>query len=131
MVEHAETDEAILACYDVMAELRLNISREAFLPTVRSMQKEGLRLACIREGGRVVAVAGYRVSTNLYCNRHLYVDDLVTAEAERSKGHGKVLLAWLRAATCFTSIPACSASARTSSTCAKASSSAATTSASG
>jgi GNAT superfamily N-acetyltransferase len=55
-----------------------------------------LRLACIREGGRVVAVAGYRVSTNLYCNRHLYVDDLVTAEAERSKGHGKVLLAWLR-----------------------------------
>ena len=48
-------------------------------------------------GGRVVAVAGYRVSTNLFCGRHLYVDDLVTAEAERSKGHGKALLAWLRA----------------------------------
>lgn len=97
MVEHAETDEAILACYDVMAELRPHVARESFLPTVRSMQKDGLRLACIREDGRVVAVAGYRVSTNLFCGRHLYVDDLVTAEAARSKGHGKALLAWLRA----------------------------------
>jgi len=97
MVEHAETDEAILACYDVMAELRPHVPREAFLPTVRSMQKDGLRLACIREDGRVVAVAGYRVSTNLFCGRHLYVDDLVTADAARSKGHGKALLAWLRA----------------------------------
>ncbi len=32
MVEPAETDEAILACYDVMAELRPHVSREAFLP---------------------------------------------------------------------------------------------------
>jgi GNAT superfamily N-acetyltransferase len=97
MVEHAETDDAIVACYDVMAELRPHIAREAFLPTVRAMQKDGLRLACIREDGRVVAVAGYRVSTNLFCGRHLYVDDLVTAEAARSRGHGKALRAWLRA----------------------------------
>jgi GNAT superfamily N-acetyltransferase len=97
MVEVAETDEAILACYDVMAELRPHIPREAFLPTVRAMQQDGLQLACIREDGRVVAVAGYRISTNLFCGRHLYVDDLVTAEDARSKGHGKALLAWLRA----------------------------------
>ena len=97
MVEHAESDEAILDCYEVMAELRPHVPRGEFVPTVRAMQKDGLRLACIREGGRVVAVAGYRVSTNLFCGRHLYVDDLVTAEAARSKGHGKALLAWLRA----------------------------------
>ena len=97
MVEHAETDADILACYDVMAELRPNTAREHLLATVRAMQKDGLKLACIRDAGKVVAVAGYRISTNLFCGRHLYVDDLVTADAERSKGHGKVLLAWLRA----------------------------------
>jgi GNAT superfamily N-acetyltransferase len=96
MVEHAETDEAILACHEVMAELRPHVVREDFLKTVRSMQSEGLRLACIRDRGRVVAVAGYRISNNLFCGRHLYVDDLVTAETERSKGHGKELLGWLR-----------------------------------
>ena len=97
MVEPAESDEAILACYDVMAQLRPHVPRESFLATVRAMQKDGLRLACVREEGRVVAVAGYRISTNLFCGKHLYVDDLVTAESERSKGHGKSLLAWLRA----------------------------------
>jgi len=97
MIERAETDEAILACYDVMAELRPHVARADFLASVRAMQKDGLRLACVREDGRVVAVAGYRVSTNLFCGKHLYVDDLVTADSERSKGHGKALLAWLRA----------------------------------
>lgn len=97
MPEHVDTDEAIRECYDVMAELRPHVSRERFLPMVREMQAYGLRLACIREGRRVVAVAGYRISNNLFCGKHLYVDDLVTAETERSKGHGKALLAWLRA----------------------------------
>jgi GNAT superfamily N-acetyltransferase len=96
MVEHAETDEAILACRAVMRELRPHLAEGEFLATVRAMQKDGLRLACIRVDGRVVAVAGYRISTNLFCGRHLYVDDLVTAESERSKGHGQALLAWLR-----------------------------------
>jgi GNAT superfamily N-acetyltransferase len=96
VVEPAETDEAILACYDVMAQLRPHVAREGFLATVRALQKEGLRLACVREDGRVVAVAGYRISNNLFCGKHLYVDDLVTDDAERSKGHGKALLAWLR-----------------------------------
>lgn len=97
MAERVESDEAILACYEVMAELRPHLATGDFLATVRAMQKDGLRLACIRDGARVVAVAGYRISTNLFCGRHLYVDDLVTAESERSKGHGKALLAWLRA----------------------------------
>jgi len=96
VVETAETDETILACYDVMAQLRPHVARGDFLATVRSMQEDGLRLACICESGRVVAVAGYRVSTNLFCGKHLYVDDLVTDDSERSKGHGKELLAWLR-----------------------------------
>lgn len=96
MPEKVESDEAILACYDVLAQLRPHVARGDFLKTVRAMQKDGLRLACIRDGGRVVAVAGYRISTNLFCGSHLYVDDLVTDDAERSKGHGKELLAWLR-----------------------------------
>ncbi len=97
MVEHVETDEAIAACYDVMAELRPNVSRAEFLPVIRALQADGLRLACIRADGRVVAVGGYRLSTNLFYGRHLYVDDLVTSDSERSKGYGKELLAWLRA----------------------------------
>jgi len=97
MVEKVETDAAIAACYDVMAELRPHVSREEFLPVVHALRDDGLRLACIRAEGRIVAVAGYRISTNLFYGKHLYVDDLVTADSVRSKGYGKELLAWLRA----------------------------------
>jgi len=41
-------------------------------------------------------VAGFRVLENLFCGRFLYVDDLVTAAAQRCRGHGAALLAWLR-----------------------------------
>jgi GNAT superfamily N-acetyltransferase len=94
--EHATTDAEIADCYQVMAELRPHVPRERFLPLVKSMHAQGYRLACIREAGRVVAVAGYRLSTNLFYGRNLYVDDLVTADSERSKGHGKALLDWLK-----------------------------------
>lgn len=96
MPEHANTDAEIAACYDVMAELRPHVQREKFVPLIRAMQEGGFRLACIRSGGRVVAVAGYRISTNLFMGHNLYVDDLVTAETERSKGYGRELLGWLR-----------------------------------
>jgi len=97
MPEHADSDTEIAECYDVMAELRPHVGRKEFLPLIRQMQADGFRLACIRAEGRVVAVAGYRLSTNLFYGNSLYVDDLVTAESERSKGYGKELLAWLRA----------------------------------
>lgn len=93
----AVTDGDINDCYEVMAELRPHVQRAAFLATVRAMEPDGFRLAFIRDGERVVAVAGYRVATNLFYGKHLYVDDLVTAGTERSQGHGRVLLAWLRA----------------------------------
>ena len=96
MPEHADTDDEIASCYDVMAELRPHLEREKFVKLIRSMQADGFRLVCIRAEGRVVAVAGYRISTNLFMGHNLYVDDLVTAENERSKGYGRQLLAWLR-----------------------------------
>ena len=54
MPEHAETEAEIAACYEVMAELRPHIAREQFLPLIRSMQKDGFRLACIKAQSRSV-----------------------------------------------------------------------------
>lgn len=96
MPEHAVSDDEIASCFDVMAELRPHLERESFVALIRSMQADGFRLACIRTDSRVVAVVGYRISTNLFMGHNLYVDDLVTAASERSKGYGRELLAWLR-----------------------------------
>lgn len=52
----------------------------------------GAEMCVAREAGRVCGVAVFRVYENTSQGRHLYVDDLVSDEAERSRGVGKALL---------------------------------------
>jgi len=105
-----EVPEAdIASTFDVMVQLRPHLERGGYVATVLRMMAGGFRLAAVREGvpagaeqaggraGRVVAVAGYRLTESLFAGRHLYVDDLVTGETERSRGYGKLLLDWLKA----------------------------------
>jgi len=55
----------------------------------------GGRLVLTVEGDRVLGLALWRVVDNTYEGRRLYVDDLVTDAACRSRGVGHGLLAWL------------------------------------
>ena len=96
-VRPAETDDEIAACFPVMAQLRPHLSAGEFVARVRRQMLSGYRLAFVDDAGRVAAVAGYRLSENLAWGRFLYVDDLVTDAAARSRGHGERLLAWLTA----------------------------------
>jgi GNAT superfamily N-acetyltransferase len=95
----ATTDTEIAACYPVMRELRPHIEEEQFLSRVRSQERAGYRLAYLREASGVVAVAGFRVGVNLAWGRFLYVDDLVTLPAHRSKHYGAKVLSWLKEQT--------------------------------
>jgi GNAT superfamily N-acetyltransferase len=94
--KRALTDQEIENCFEVMSELRTKLRKSDFLKTIRHMESEGYRLAYIEDQGNVVAVAGYRIYTNLFMGKHLYVDDLVTSDAARSKGYGEQMVKWLR-----------------------------------
>ena len=56
----------------------------------------GGRMAVVAEEDAVCAVALWRLIENTYEGRRLYVDDLVTDEARRSQGFGKLLFDWLQ-----------------------------------
>lgn len=92
----ALTDSEISACYPVMQELRPHLVEDQFLSRVRKQATTGYRLAYVQHLDGVVAVAGFRVGENLAWGRFLYVDDLVTLTAHRSKSFGASLLSWLR-----------------------------------
>lgn len=96
MPQIAESDEQIQNCLDVMTQLRPHLTRDEFVPLVRHMQSQGYELAFVQRGMDIVAVAGYRIVTNLHMGKHLYVEDLVTSEEVRSQGCGTQLLNWLR-----------------------------------
>jgi len=94
-IRTATADLEILRCFPVMRELRTGLEEEDFLPRIRRQQETGYQLAFLEAGGRVCAVAGFRLMENLYSGRVLYVDDLVTDPAVRSAGYGGQLFDWL------------------------------------
>src|SRR5690606_28367957 len=54
------------------------------------------RMVALFDGGtQPVSVAGYRAVHFLAWGRTFYVDDLITDEAARGRGHGGRLLDWL------------------------------------
>lgn len=95
LIALAESDTDIVRCFAVMQQLRPHLEAGEFLARVRRMQTEGFHLAFLEEAGAVAAVAGYRYHEKLFSGKNLYVDDLVTDTAWRSRGHGRALLAWL------------------------------------
>ena len=52
-------------------------------------------LVYLEENSEINAVAGFKEQHNLVLGKHLYVEDLVTDEKARSKGHGQKLFKWL------------------------------------
>ena len=46
----------------------------------------------MEENGEILAVMGYRFLSDFVRGKHIYIDDLVTAEKIRSKGLGAELL---------------------------------------
>ena len=81
--------------YEVMRKLRPHLTKEVYLARVKEMWARGYRLLALKVEGEIVALAGVTFDLNLYWGRHLFVYDLVTAEAHRSKGHGKRLLNYI------------------------------------
>ena len=104
-IVEALTREEVAHCFPVMRQLRLHFKEEkTFVEQVERQRGDGYRMAFVEEGGKVRAVAGYRMTESLYAGRFCYVDDLVTEEASRSCGYGGALFDWLvaqaRAAGC-------------------------------
>ena len=91
----AETDAELGACCAVMRELRPLLVEAEFVARVRGQMGEGYRLARLEAAGVITTVAGFRVYGMLATGRTMYVDDLVTAAAARSRGHGRAMLGWL------------------------------------
>ena len=89
-------DEDVRRSFAVIRQLRPHLAEDEYVTRVRAQRAGGYRLAVVEENGTVHAAAGFRILDMLVQGRHMYIDDLVTDETERSKGHGDALFDWLR-----------------------------------
>jgi GNAT superfamily N-acetyltransferase len=95
IVEVPPGDERLAAVFPVMKELRTDLDEREFRRRYEAGHPLGYRLAALFDGEDCRAAAGYRLFTNFVSGLHMYVDDLVTAEAWRSHGYGRLLNKYL------------------------------------
>jgi len=92
----AESSDDVERCAAVLQELRTHLNPARIVEQARRQAVQaGYRLAFVEHGGSVQAVAGFRIQEFLAWGRTLYVDDLVTTAAGRSKGYGERLFLFL------------------------------------
>lgn len=93
----AEAGTAWLARAEaVHRQLRPNLPPD-YVGRMNEVLAKGAQLALVVEASAVRCVALWRVIENTADGRRLYVDDLVSDEANRSQGAGKMMLEWLEA----------------------------------
>lgn len=95
IAEVTPVDERLSAVFPVMRELRDHLSERQFNDLYETGYPNGYRVVGLFDGDECRACAGYRILTNFVSGRHIYVDDLVTAEKWRSHGYGRLLNKYL------------------------------------
>ena len=89
-----ESDHAALA----LLELRPHFaSRADLVAQVDAQRASGYRVVASFENGAAdaAAAAGFWIRESLAWGRFLYVDDLVTRQALRGRGHADAVMAWM------------------------------------
>jgi GNAT superfamily N-acetyltransferase len=86
-----ESHRAAPALLELRPQFR---SAEAVVAAVDGLRAVGYRLIASFEDGDedAAAVAGFRISESLAWGRYLYVDDFVTREAVRRRGHADAVM---------------------------------------
>ena len=92
----ATTDKELSDITSVLLQLRPQYTSDSLITQIKKQQTDGYQLAyCILES-KIACVAGFVITENLDCGQYLYVDDLVSNEAQRSRGAGKAMITWLK-----------------------------------
>ena len=89
------TPEELAEALPVLQELRPELTREDYVRILEDLVPKGYRLFGVREGGRLVTVAGVEIQNNLYDRCHLRVHEMVTTRGARSRGFGEALMRFL------------------------------------
>lgn len=93
VLQHAETPAQLANCFSVISRLRPALKDEdEWIKRALLMKQNDYHVLVAWEGDKALAVAGYHFMENLIHGSFIYVDDLITAEGQRSRGLGSALL---------------------------------------
>jgi len=95
-VSLAENDEELEKISPVLLQLRTQFDQASLIQQIKLQQQDGYHIAYVEADNKVLCVAGFVISSKLAWKRHIYVDDLITDNKNRSSGAGNLMIAWLK-----------------------------------
>ena len=96
MVKKLITEKDWKEAFPVMQQLRTHLDEKSFIELVKEATEiESYQLVSLYDEGKMVAVVGFMPKLTLYYGKFVYVCDLVTDSAVRSKGYGEILLTYV------------------------------------
>lgn len=79
--------------FELLKELRPHLTFDSFRQIFSEAQKtSNYQIIGLEDETGLVALMGYRILHDFVHGKHIYIDDLVSKEASRSKGYGTILL---------------------------------------
>jgi len=91
-----DSDSELDAVGKILLQLRSQYDLESLKLQIKAQQKSGYQLAYVKSDNTILCVAGFVVSQKLAWGKHIYIDDLVTNETQRSTGAGSFLISWFK-----------------------------------
>lgn len=96
IIKELKTEEQYKYAFSVMKQLRTHLSENTYLSLVNeATKKDNYKLFALFMDEAIVAVIGFKPMITLYYGRFVWVCDLVTDAAQRSKGYGENLLTFV------------------------------------
>ncbi|MFA7743995.1 MULTISPECIES: GNAT family N-acetyltransferase [Salinicoccus] len=92
-IKELNTEEEFHSAFPIMQQLRTHLDEEQYINLVKEAKEvDNYLMYALFDNEEIVAVCGFKPMITLYYGRFVWVCDLVTDSAIRSKGHGKQLL---------------------------------------
>lgn len=90
------TEEEIKYCYNVLHQVRTDLSKNDFLATIAKQIKNGYQVAYVIENNQIICVAGFNIGHKLAIGKHIYIEDFVTNKSEKAESAAKALLDFIK-----------------------------------
>ncbi|MET3318953.1 UNVERIFIED_ORG: GNAT superfamily N-acetyltransferase [Peribacillus simplex] len=88
-------EHQFLQAYPIINQLHADLTLEEYLELLNDMRKEGQQLFALYHDTSIVALAGISWHEDLYNERYVFVQDLVTDVNHRPSGLGYRLLSYI------------------------------------
>ncbi|CAF4896007.1 unnamed protein product [Rotaria sp. Silwood1] len=95
-----ENEQYLIQAYDIYRQLRPHLpdNQITYINQIRNICRTGPAriIIAINNNNEVFGLATYRITYNVTYNKHIYCDDLVTNENNRSLGVGRCLINYMK-----------------------------------